>query len=172
MKLVIRKGNDKGWGFVEKYQTSGANKNLYVKVIVGISPEGKMVEPYAFRGKEFISLRQIEEEVGIDKYIVAKKPFYSLLSDGFIASITTCFNYETGEIIDKKSTYTVYESESWVVTSDTEGELSLRSIIKVPEAVDTIKEIQKTIAETRGNREEFFKERLKEVTAADEYVDI
>lgn len=169
MKLVIRKGNNKGWGFVEKFQTSGANKNLYVKVIVGISPNGKMVEPYAFRGKEFISLRQIDDEVGIDKYIIAKKPFYSLLNDGFVASITTCFNYETGEIVESKSTYTVYEAEGWVVTSDTEGELSLRNIIKVPEAVNNIiKEIQKTITKTRGDREKFFKERLE----ATDYVDI
>lgn len=169
MKLVIRKGNDKGWGFVEKFQTSGANKNLYVKAVVGISPKGKMVEPYVFRGKEFISLRQIDEEVGIDKYITAKKPFYSLLKDGFVASITTCFNYETGEIVEDKSTYTVYEAESWVVSSDTEGELTLRNIIKVPEAVDNIiKEIQKTISRTRGDREKFFKDRLE----ATDYVDI
>lgn len=161
MELVIRKGTNSGWGFVEKYSEYGADNRLTVKAIVGISPEGKMVSPYVFRGKDFIPLKQIDEEMGIHKYIQAKKPFYSLLSDGFIASIDTCFIYETGEIIPEKSCFTVYTAENWVVTSATEGRLRVKSVLKVPDAVkELIEKIQFDIAKSKGNREVFLRNRI------------
>jgi len=150
MEVVIRKSKDDKWGFVESfnvYKYAGCGS---ISVTVGISPEGKLVVPYVFRGEEFIPAQVIDEEMGIEKYIKAKKPFYSNLSDGFVATIKAGVNFETGAFIPETTNYIAYkvsERERVNQISQREYSLKLQRLLEIPESVDTLMtELAKQIA--------------------------
>ena len=109
MKITLRSDKNNRLGFVEKY-----NHYFYedrrVSVLCMADVGGYFSEPYVLRGDEFIPAAQIEEEMGIEKYIKAKKPFYSLIGTGSIivsAKIAMTLG-ENKEYIPDKSVYGMY----------------------------------------------------------------
>lgn len=160
MDLTIRKGKDGVWGFVETYDVYRYSGKGYVSVLMCITPDLELSKPFAFRDESYIPLEQIEEEVGIDKYIKAKKPFYSVLGNGIIAQIKAGLNYETGEFIPEKTTYTLYKT----VNTDSEfsfGKIKLSPILEIPENInDAMIELASKVIIGKGDRLEFLKSRI------------
>ena len=158
MELKIKKSKDNKWGFVETFKVwRYLNPVGYVEAVVGVSYDGKFTKPYVFRGEEFIPLQEINEEMGIEKYIKAKKPFYSLLTDGFVAKVRVYINFETGEYIEDKSSYVVYS----VVGSKDEKVAFTKRLREVPSKVDDcMKKLMKELSSNAENREKFLSSRL------------
>lgn len=162
MEVVIRSSKNGQWAFVEGYSIYRYGSTGSITVTLGISYDGKMVKPYVYRGEEFVPLSQIEKEMGIEKYIKAKKPFYSKLADGVIATLRVGVNFATGEYLPDKSYYKVYDIRSWNA-ADYRGTLQLSRIVDVPEPVDKLlKRISESIATCKDSRLEFLKMRIKE----------
>ena len=75
MKLKIKSDINGNFGFVEEFKPYVYDtKAVTVKMIVDAG--NKMSEPYVMRGGRFIPAKQIEVEMGIDKYVRSKKPSY------------------------------------------------------------------------------------------------
>lgn len=164
MKLTVRKSDKDEYGFVESYDSYRYLESGNVKIVTSITEGGNLCKPYVLRGGSFIPLSRIHEEMGIAKYIKAKKPFYSLLKDSrLFVKMVVYFNYETGEFIEDKSSYSLYyiNNNSIKMKTDRELELNLRQIMDVTDTVDSaIRNNMKIIASFKGNREEFLKARL------------
>lgn len=127
MQLRLRESQDNQLGFVETYKIYryGENGSVSIKVSLDIEGEnslGKPSAPYVFRGNSFIPLSQIEEEMGIEKYLKAKKPFYSLVHNGksgiLVLSAKIYINAETGEYDPDKSSFKIYILNKVSPTSD------------------------------------------------------
>lgn len=126
MKLKLKCSEDgEAFGFVEIFKpysyTTGA-----ISIRAVAEAGGNFSEPFVYRGGEFISLKQIDEEMGIAKYIKAKKPFYSLLGTGnVILDMRAVFDIKTREYIPSKSSFNLYgvvkdslfqdENDDWYV---------------------------------------------------------
>jgi hypothetical protein len=163
MFIKLKADDDGNFAFVEKYKpyryTEGAIK-LFMLVDAGVG----MTEPVVFRGNKFIPIREIEKEMGIDKYIKAKKPFYSQLGNGnLIVSMNIAFDLQTYELVEEKSHYQAYTvvrdslrftKEGWSVNAR-----MLRSSSLVLD--DWFKGLAKEIAKTGFDRESFLKLRMK-----------
>lgn len=161
MKLTIRKSKDDKWGFVETYSSYSYLLKGSITVTVGVTVDGTLTKPYVLRGEEFIPLSQIEEEMGIEKYIKAKKPFYSLLSDGFIVQLKVGLDFRTGEYLPDKSCYTVYKVTDKKVISPIECELSLVRILDTTDKLNELMEnLGKEIASYKGDRATFLRARF------------
>lgn len=162
MELVIRKSNNNEWGFVEVYSPYRYTDSGNISITVGIDREGKLKEPYVLRGGSFIPLSEIDKEMGISKYIKAKKPFYCMLKDGFIVTLKISLNFLTGELELDKSSYLVYMVSGTVAVNDREGRLKLTRILEVPESIDTlVNGIMGEIAALKGDREAFLRMRFR-----------
>lgn len=161
MDLTIRMSKDNKWCCVESFNVYRYLDTGSISVTVGISPEGKMVSPYVLRDEMFIPLKVIDEEMGIDKYIKAKKPFYSALAEGFIVSIKAGVNFVTGELIPEKTTYSVYSISSRGEVVSNTSTLKLKRVLEIPDSVnDLMMKIAGEIASCKGNREVFLRNRL------------
>ena len=106
MKIQLRSDKHNRLGFVEKY-----NHYFYedrrVTVLGLADVGGYFSEPYVLRGDEFIPASQIEEEMGLEKYLKAKKPFYSVIGTGNIVVLAK-ISMTLGDnkvYIPEKSTY-------------------------------------------------------------------
>lgn len=161
MKLTIRKSKDDKWGFVETYSSYSYLLKGSITVTVGVTVDGTLTKPYVLRGEEFIPLSQIEEEMGIEKYIKAKKPFYSLLSDGFIVQLKVGLDFRTGEYLPDKSCYTVYKVTDKKVISPIECELSLVRILDTTDKLNELMEnLGREVASYKGDRATFLRARF------------
>lgn len=161
MKVTIRKSKDDKWGFVETYSVYSYLNKGSVTVTVGVTVDGTLTKPYVLRGEEFIPLSQIDEEMGIEKYIKAKKPFYSLLSDGFIAQLKVGVDFLTGEYLPDKSCYTIYKIANKKVVSSVECELSLVRLLDTTDKLnDLMISLSNEIATYKKDKELFLRKRL------------
>lgn len=97
MELKVRNSKDNEWGFVEGFKVWRWDNKGYVEAVVGVTVDGNFTKPYVRRGGDFIPLSEIEESIGIDKYIKAKKPFYSLLKDCFVVRVRVGMNFLQGK---------------------------------------------------------------------------
>lgn len=163
MIVKVKLGSDKKWGFLEKYESYWYKDRGYVKALVGLSMNKTLSKPYVYRGGDFVGLDIIDNEVGVDRYVKAKKPFYSMLSGGFIVVLKSYIDLSSGKgiYIPDKSSYEVY-----VVNKILEGgnEVALKRVIDVPEAFrDIVEEPLRVLAESMGDREKFLKSRLNQV---------
>lgn len=126
MKIELKCDKEGKFGFVEKFKPYiyGDLSTLSVRVMVDVG--NKISEPYVFRGGLFIPAEQIEKEMGISKYIKAKKPFYSVLGTGnLIADLKVAYHTKSKEFIKDKSDVKLYgivrdslvykEKEGWSV---------------------------------------------------------
>lgn len=128
MQLRLRVDQDGQLGFVEthKIYRYGENGSISIKIsldIDGVNSLGKPIVPYVYRGGSFIPLSQIEKEMGIDKYLKAKKPFYSLIYNGsksyiLVLSAKIYINADTGDYDPEKSSFKIYKLNSVQPTSD------------------------------------------------------
>ena len=159
MLVKARCSNSNEWGFLEKYETYQYDKKGYIKAIVSVTMEGKLAPVYAFRSGEFIPLSTIDEEVGIDRYIKAKKPFYSKVRDGFLVVLKAEVNFKDKEYYPERATYDVYTPN--VASSDATKGLPFKKVLDVPKEFENIvREPLKLLGESFGDREKFLRGRL------------
>lgn len=164
MVLQVKKDSDNEWGFVENFSLYKYGDTGNITITGVVTPEGKLSTPYVLRGNTYIPLKTIEEEMGIEKYIKAKKPFYSRLSDGFIVQIKAGVNFDTGEFLEDKTSYVVYrvlrrkESTSGNANS---CELELGRILEVTsELKELMLKLAKEVVLCKGDRELYLRSRL------------
>jgi hypothetical protein len=163
MKLTVRRSSDNEWGFVETYK-----KNIYfntdsINVVTGVGKDAKMKEPFALRGGNFVPLSQINQEMPLEQYMRAKKPVYCKIKDGFIVSMKVVINSHTGEYVKESSDATIYTVNRSSVLNGDCGEVSLVSVLEVPEEVkNLINGFMEEIAKS-DNRVDFLKSRFAEV---------
>lgn len=159
MDVKVKGSKTNNWGFVEKYRKYSYLGKGYIEAIVGVTFDKRMTEPYVFKGEEFIPLRDIIGTVGIDKYIKAKKPFYSLLKDGFLVKLVANVDFEEGKYISEKSTFEVFSLNS--VVPSKEGTLKFKTLLEVPEPVkELMKDMLQVLGESMGDREKFLLARI------------
>lgn len=166
MKLTMRRAEstDK-WGFVEQFKPYKWNESGFIDVVTAVSHNKEtdsffFSTPYVLRGGEFIPVKTIDEEMGIEKYIKAKKPFYSLVEDGFVVHLKARVNYETGECDLSKSIVEALVS----YTEETEGDEGFLLVKKIVNMNDDLRELLEAlaikIAKCKGNKEEFLRSRI------------
>lgn len=162
--MIVRKSENNEYGFVESYSIYAFGDTGSINMTIGI--EGvdstcKIKSPYVLRGGLFVPLSQIEEEMGIEKYIKAKKPFYCMLKGGFIATLKIGTNFETKEFLPEKSSYTVYMVSAVKEVNERESALMLTTIMEIPEVLDkSLMELMESIAPYGRDRESFLRSRL------------
>lgn len=162
MDVTIRKSKDDVWGYVESFSAYQTIDTGNIKVVVTITPDGELAEPYVLRDEQFIPLKQIDEEMGIEKYIKAKKPFYCKISDGFIAFIKAGVNYTEEEFIKDKSSFVIYQSAGKDLESPSKGTLHLKRVLDIPkELEDLMYHIAEQVSTCYGDREKFLRDRLR-----------
>lgn len=161
MDVTIRKDKNDVWGFVEsftKYETIDTGN---IKVVVGINPKGKLAVPYVYREEEFIPLQQIDDEMGISKYIKAKKPFYCKLSEGFIAFIKAGVNYTEKKFLPETTDFIIYTVAGKDLEAPNKGTLHLKRVLDVPENLkELMMDLAKQVSECYGDREAFLRNRM------------
>lgn len=163
MNLNIRKGESGEWGFVESFENYRYNDKGTVTVLLVVTHEGKLSTPYVFRGGDFIPASVIHEEMGIEKYLKAKKPFYSRLSDGFIVKLKAGTDFLSGEHVPENTSYEVYQISKTVAVSVNQGRLTVRKLLEIPDKVkDLMTELAVEVAKCKGNRETFLLSRITE----------
>ena len=84
MIVKARKSKNNEWGLLEKYEAYRHFDKGYIKATTAVTVEKALAPCYAYRGEEFIPISQIDDEVGLDKYIKAKKPFYFKAKEGIL----------------------------------------------------------------------------------------
>lgn len=108
MRLKLRCSEDGKFGFVEKfksynYRTGAVTLTALVRV------GDRLAEPYVLRAGMFVPAAEIDKEMGIEKYIKAKKPFYSVLGSGnAILEARVSFNREDGSLNEGGTHYSLY----------------------------------------------------------------
>ena len=120
---VLETYNGKGYqvGFAEQYTQRyyrNADDVRYTtyKVKFTADIQGNFSEPYVARGGIFVPAHVIHNEMGIDKYIKAKKVFYSVLDkDMCIVSATIYRNIDTGELIYDKSSFHLFIYDTHII---------------------------------------------------------
>ena len=161
MDLTIRKSEDNQWGFVENFSVYRYNNKGVITVTLVVTPEQRIAPAYVMRGNKFISADEIDREMGIEKYLKAKKPFYSLLSDGFVAQVKSAYDCITGEFIQDKSSYGIYVRTPRSVTGISEGKLVMRQLHETSKELDdTMFRIARKISLCQGNRRNYLLSRL------------
>lgn len=163
MSIKIRRDENNKWGFVETFKPYRFGEVGSVTVLVGVTPDGKFTEPYILRKGLFIPLAEVEKDgdVGLKAYLRAKKPIYSMLSDGFIISLKCYMNYVTGEFIEDKSGYDIYTITGQTAVTSVESRLSTDKLMVIPENVDELaKNLLKEMVAFKDSREEFLLSRL------------
>lgn len=162
MKLKLKCDINGNFGFVEKYKPYiYDNGTISISAIVNV---GKYIaEPYVFRGGVFVPAKQIEEEMGIDKYIKAKKPFYSVLGTGnLIVDMKIAYDVKTKEYIKDKSTFKMYGivKDSLSFKND-EWSCDIRTLTSSSTELENwLDKVSMEVAKTGSNREEFLKSRI------------
>lgn len=162
MKVKVRQDNNNVWGFVEQYSAYSYGRKGYVELVTGINPDGDMVVPYVMRNGLFVPLEVVDKEIGVERYIKAKKPFYCRLQDGFIARVRVGLDCDTYAMVPDKSIFEVYTVDKrHLMDTVNGGELSL---VRVSELNDSVNNLlvgtAKTILQYRGSREELLKSRM------------
>ena len=159
MLVKAKSSKTKEWGFVEKYESYRYNGMGYVKALASVNAEGKLSPVYVYRGDEFIPLSEIDKEVGIDRYLKAKKPFYAKLKEGFLVVLKATVDFENRVYIPEESTFEVYTMNG--NPSNIDHGLPFKKVMDVPkEFADVVSEPLRVLGESFGNREEFLRRRL------------
>ena len=153
-------------GFVETFKPYVYNNGvIHIKALANV--DGYLPEPMVSRGGVFVPASQIDEEMGIAKYIKAKKPFYSILGTGdIVADLKVAYDLKTKLYIPAKSDLKLYGfvKNSLVYDSDSKSDLwtvQLRRFTTSSEKLDEwLSSIANTIAQMGNDREAFLKSRF------------
>lgn len=166
MKLTMRRASvTDTWGYVEQFTRYIWNDKGYVDVVTSVSHNKDIdsfffSKPYVLRGGCFVPLKDIDEEVGIDRYIKAKKPFYSLVGDGFVVHIKSRVDYQTGECDLSKSIVEALQYYSEESHGD-EGDLFTKKILNMNTDLKNVLEfLAVELAKCKGDKEAFMRSRL------------
>lgn len=161
MLVKVRKGEETGWGMVESFQVYRYGDHGTVTITGLVGSDGKLTESYVYRGGDFIPASQIEEEMGVDKYIKAKKPFYMKLSEGFPVRVKASIDYTTGECVWEKSSCEVFKVTGRELSLNY-GSVRLTRILDIPEKMNPLMEnIIREVANCKGNRLSYIKSRFR-----------
>ena len=163
VKLKKSKNDSNGythWGFVEKYKVWKYGTKGYIEVVLGLdSNTQQLSEPYVFRGEEFIKASQIDEEMGISKYIKAKKPFYSLLERNLVLKMHVAMDFNEKSIIEDKCYSLVYKPTGFSKDGNRLNLVRYSSISDEVKAV--IESLFIKVLESCGDREVFIRSRFR-----------
>lgn len=159
MILKAKCSKSKEWGFVEKYDVYRYNSKGYVKALTSVTMEGELAPVFAFKGEEFVPLGIIDTEVGIDRYLKAKKPFYAKLNKGFLVVLKANVDFANRVYIPEESTFEVF------TINGNPGDLSkgipFKRVLDVPkEFAEIVKEPLRILGESFGDREVFLRGRI------------
>lgn len=160
MELKVKLDKNNKWGFVESFKQWNYMNKGYVEVIVGVTVEGNFTTPYVYRKGEYIPLRVIEEEMGIEKYIKAKKPFYSLMSDGFVVRLRSRVDFEKKEYLPEDSDFDVYSINTRM---GKKGDMvPMIRVREIPENINTLmtEKLLPELAKCFGDRTVFLRSRI------------
>ena len=163
MQVKVRRARDGQWGFLETFNVYNYAGKGTITSTVCITPEGKIASCYAFRGEEFISSEEIDNTVGIDKYVKAKKPFYCKLSDGFIATIKAGYDFNEKKFLRDKTSFNIYTVNKLVEPdlSGGRGTLTLEKILTLtPEVTELMYKVAEDICSCDGDRVQYIKNRI------------
>lgn len=160
MLVKVRRDKNMEWGFLEKYSSYSYKGKGYVKALVGINIEKGCLSPvFVYKEEKFVPLSTIEETVGIDKYIKAKKPFYSKIKTGFIVELKASVNFVTKEYYPNESSFEVYTVNGPLNTST--GQMPFKKVLDVPLQFRRVVEGPlRLLGESFGDRSEFLRSRL------------
>lgn len=160
MKVKIKKNKNGEWAMVETFQVYRYGNSGAITITGIVNTIGELTGSYVYRKEDFIPASQIEEEMGIEKYLNAKKPFYMKLSDGFVVKVRAAMDFSTRVCDFSKSScelYKVIGKEMGVTT----GQLTLIRILEIPETLSELQtKLIKDVAECNGNRLEYIKSRF------------
>lgn len=163
MKIKVRRSlvSPNEWGFVESFNKYQYFEKGSITVVTSVTPERKLSMPYGFKKGDFVPLTEIRDGVGIERYMKAKKPIYSLLSDGFIVKTKVCMNFNKGIYLPEGSVFDVYT----VLTKDIDGDsgyVYLKKVLDVPDAVvKLMDDLNREIASCAGDRVKFLSKRVE-----------
>lgn len=161
MVIKVRRSKDNVWGFPETFKSYIYDGMGYVEVSAVVTPTGELSSPYVYRGEQFIPASQIDEEMGIEKYIKAKKPFYSLLNDGFIVTIRAGVDFINKKFLPEKTSYSVYNIGKISNNDINFGEIQLVGILELPENVrNLLDKLSEQVAKCNGDRVAYLKGRF------------
>lgn len=161
MELTVRKSKNNEWGVVEQFSSYWYDGKGSVTITGCVTPEGKLSPPYALKGEEFVPLSVIEGSVGIERYLKAKKPIYSKLSDGFLVKIKAGLNYSTGEYLPEKSVAQAYKIVGREVVSTTACKIIAEPIVAVTDELSELfTNVSRGIVMCNGERVDYLKSRL------------
>ena len=158
MDVTVRQGERSGsWGMVEQYKVWKYKGKGYIEVIVGVDINtGKFTVPYVYKGRDFVSAEVIAKDIGIDRYVAAKKPFFTLIENSVMVNIRVKVDYGERIIDIEDSIFDVYSLG--VVVSETQ--VMLRKCT-IPDIInDSKEELIRLVGESFGNKAQFLESRI------------
>ena len=163
MRLNLKCSEDGKFGFVETYKPYSYSAGA-VSMRVLANAGGYIAEPYVFRGGLFVPAEEIEQEMGIVKYLRAKKPFYSVLGTGnVIIDMRVAFQFNTYDYIEESSRFKLYGVVKDTLVQDKNNEWSVelrRFTARNKELDDWLRTLAVKVATMGWDREEFLKSRF------------
>lgn len=161
MLVKVRKGETSGWGMVETFQVYRYGNHGTVTITGLVGADGRLTESYVYRGGEFIPASQIDEEMGVEKYIKAKKPFYMRLSEGFPVRVKASIDYSTGECVIEKSTCEIFQVTGRELSLNY-GSVRMTRLLNIPDKMNALMEnVIREVANCKGNRVAYIKSRFR-----------
>ena len=160
MEVRVRRSEKSGnWGVIENFKSWRYKGKGYVEVLAGVDVNtGKFVMPYVYKGHEFISADKIHNEVGIDRYVAAKKPFFTVIDNAIFMNIRVSVNYMTNTIDIESAEFKAYIPE--LVVSET---AIVCKKVQIPAVVEGNREnLISMVGNSFGDRTKFMVNRLQE----------
>lgn len=163
MKLKLRIDDNGQFGFVETYKCYKYDTGA-VKMRVLANAGDYISEPYVFRKGVFIPAKKIDEEMGIFRYLKAKKPFYSVLGKGnLILDMRVSYNLKTLEFIKDKSYFNMfYVVKDSLCQKNDDWYVDIRRLSSSnDELISWLDNLGKKLALMGDDRKDFLKSRMR-----------
>lgn len=161
MVLKVRMDASGRSAYVEMFKSYRNGDKGYIEVVCSINPEGNIAPAYVMRGGDFIPASEIDSEMGIEKYTQAKKPFYTMLEDGFIAKIRAGVDYSNNSLIEGKTIFSIYQPSE--VEPGENGVFTLK-LVKLLELSDELNKLliskAREIASSGWDRNKYIRNRM------------
>lgn len=159
MKIKAKYSKNNEWGFLEKYECYRYEDTGYVRATCSVTPQQKLAPAYIYKGDEFVNISDADKEVGLERYIKAKKPFYAKMKEGFVVVLKASVNFKTKEYYPEKSSYEVLVLNG--SPDMVNKEIPFKRLIDVPvEFNNIVKEPLRILGESFGDREKFLRSRM------------
>lgn len=163
MRLNLKSSDDGKFGFVETYKPYSYSSGA-VSMRVLANAGGYIPEPYVFRKGLFVPAKEIEEEMGIEKYLKAKKPFYSMLGTGnVIVDMRVAYEFKTCRYLEESSHFKLFGivKDTLIQDENNEWSVELRQFTARNSEIDEwLKGLAIKIASMGSDREKFLLSRI------------